>query len=136
MLKRAMFFFSISFLMAQGLLGQAAPPAASRYTGGFGGGIALTGGNTDTKTFNLTFDLIRDPKTKNVFKSKATYFRGNQNDILTLDRSTVNGRDEYTISGRTFVFGQLDYLRDQFKAIIFLWAPVGGLGFKLVNTDS
>ena len=30
----------------------------------------------------------------------------------------------------------MDYLRDKFKQIIFLWAPVAGVGYKLVNTDS
>ena len=101
-----------------------------------GGGIALTGGNTDTKNFNLTFNLVRDPKTRNVIKASAAYLRGNQNHVNTLDRTAFNLRDEYTISGRTFTFGQVDYLRDKFKQIIFLWAPVAGVGYKLINTDS
>jgi putative salt-induced outer membrane protein YdiY len=105
------------------------------YVGSFGGGIALTGGNTDTKNFNLTFNLVRDPKTKNVIKTDALYLRGSQTDVLSVDRTAIKLRDEYTISGRTFAFGQVDYLRDQFKQIIFLWAPVGGLGYKLVNND-
>jgi putative salt-induced outer membrane protein len=136
MFKRT--FYSLMFVIvtAHAALGQAAQGPPDVYTGSFGGGIALTGGNTDTKTFNLTFDLVRDPLTKNVIKAKAAYLRGNQNDVLNLDRATVNLRDQYTISGRTFVFGQLDYLRDQFKEIIFLWAPSAGLGFKLANTDA
>jgi putative salt-induced outer membrane protein len=71
-----------------------------------------------------------------VIKAKAVYLRGNHDDLLNLDRAAVNLRDEFTISRRTFVFGQLDYLRDRFKEIIFLWAPTGGLGFKVVNTDA
>jgi putative salt-induced outer membrane protein YdiY len=55
---------------------------------------------------------------------------------LNLDRTSFLIRDEYTVSGRTFVFGQLDYLRDKFKQIIFLWSPAAGVGFKLINTDS
>jgi len=130
--------FSLIFLTvsARAALGQAAQGPPDIYTGSFGGGIALTGGNTDTKTINLTFDLVRDPLTRNVIKAKAAYLRGNQNDVLNLDRAAVNLRDQYTISGRTFLFGQVDYLRDQFKEIIFLWAPSGGLGFKLANTDA
>jgi len=106
------------------------------YAGSFGGGIATTSGNTDTQNFNLTFDVVRDPKTKNVMKAKATYLRADQNDILHVNRTAVNLRDEWTVSGRTFVFGQLDYLRDQFKDIIFLWAPVAGVGYKFVSNDS
>ena len=118
------------------ILGQAAPAPPQTYTGSMGGGIALTGGNTDTKNSNLTFNLVRDPKTRNVIKASAAYLRGNQNHVNTLDRTAFNLRDEYTISGRTFTFGQVDYLRDKFKQIIFLWAPVAGVGYKLINTDS
>jgi putative salt-induced outer membrane protein YdiY len=110
-----------------------APPPV--YTGNVGGGIALTGGNTDTKNFNLTASLVRDPKTRNVVKGSANYLRGDQNDIITLDRTGFNLRDEYTLTGRTFVFGQMDYLRDKFKQIIFLWVPAGGIGYKFINTD-
>ena len=34
------------------------------------------------------------------------------------------------------MFGQLDYLGDQFKEMIFFWAPTGGIGYKLINTDA
>src|SRR5689334_18958170 len=110
------------FLVATVAFSQA-PEEPKVTTGNFGGGFAITGGNTDTKNFNLTFAMVRDPKTRNVIKANAAYLRGDQNDILSVDRTAINLRDEYTFSGRTFAFGQLDYLRDQFKQIIFLWAP-------------
>ena len=120
-----------SFAIAQAP--QEVPPV---YTGNLGGGLALTSGNTDTQNFNLTAGVTRDPKTRNVIKGTAAYLRGDQNDILNLDRTGINIRDEYTVSGRTFVFGQMDYLRDKFKEIIFLWVPAGGIGYKLINTSS
>lgn len=115
---------------------QNAQPPPPLYTGSVGGGFALTGGNTDTQSFNLSGELIRDPQTSNLIRGKASYLRGNQDDVLNLDRTSFNVRDEYTISGRTFVFGQVDYLRDQFKGIIYLWAPTAGVGHKLIATDS
>ena len=69
-------------------------------------------------------------------KGTGSYLHGTQSDILNLDRTSINIRDEYTISNRTFVFGQLDYLRDQFKEMIFFWAPTAGIGYKLINTDA
>src|SRR5258705_1878990 len=99
----------------------AEPPRV--YTGNVGGGFAITGGNTDTTNFNLTAGLTRDPKTKNVIKGTVAYLRGSQSDIINVDRAAVNLRDEYTVSGRTFVFAQLDYLRDKFKQIIFRCVP-------------
>ena len=129
-------FVLVVALFTSAAMAQAPAEPTPLYTGNFGGGLAITGGNTDTKNFNLTAAVVRDPKTKNVIKASATYLRGDQNDVLNLDKSAFNLRDEYTISGRTFVFGQLDYLRDQFKEIIFFWAPTAGLGYKLVNSDS
>ena len=79
---------------------------------------------------------MRDPKTKNVMKGNASYLRGAQNDILSLDRTIIKIRDEYTLSGRTFAFGEIEYLRDQFKQIVFLWVPAGGIGYKVINTNS
>ena len=133
--QRILGLLTLTLALTSHVFGQAAAPPKT-YTGGLGGGIALTGGNTDTKNINLTFNLVRDPKTKNVFKSTAAYLRGTQNDILTLDRTAINLRDEYTLTGRTFVFGQVDYFRDQFKNIIFLWAPVGGIGYNIIKTDT
>src|SRR4029078_286947 len=105
------------------------------YTGSFGGGLALTGGNTDTKNFSLSFDMFRDPLKKSVVKLKSSYLRGAQNKTTNLDRASVALRDEYTLSGRVFAFGQLDYLRDRFKSIVFIWNPSGGLGYKIFNSD-
>jgi len=125
-----------SVLSASLAIAQAPQAPTPVYTGNLGGGFALTGGNTDTTNFNLTAGITRDPKTKHVTKGTASYLRGEQNSLLNLDRTAANVRHEYTISGRTFAFGQLDYLRDRFKQITFLWVPAGGIGYKLVNTDS
>src|SRR5689334_20100150 len=113
-----------------------APAAPTRpYTGNFGGGFAVTHGNTDTRNFNLTGAIALTPSTRNGVKGTANYFRGSQNDVLNLDRTAVNMRDEYTLTDRTLAFGQLDYARDQFKEMIFFWAPTGGVGYKLINND-
>ncbi len=115
---------------------QIPPDPVPIYTGNIGGGLAFTNGNTDTRNFNLTGAIVRDPKSRNVIKASASYLRGSQFDILNLDRAAINMRDEYTVSRRTFVFGQLDYVRDQFKEMIFFWAPTAGVGHRIINTDA
>jgi len=119
-------------------MGQAPAPAGPPpvWAGNIGGGLALTNGNTSTRNFNLTGAFARDPKTRNVIKGTGSYFRGAQSDVLNLDRTAINVRDEYALSQRAFSFGQMDYLRDQFKQIVFFWAPTGGLGYKLINNDA
>ena len=111
---------------------QAPPPL---YTGSLGGGLAITGGNTDTKNFNLSANAVRDPRTRNLIKGSASYLRGNNEGVLNLDRFAVNLRDEYTLSGRTFLFGQLDYIRSPFQGVIFLWSPTAGIGHRIIDTD-
>lgn len=122
-------------LLSVPALAQTPPEPPSTMTGSFSAGLALTGGNTDTSNLNFALGLVRDPKTRNVIKANALYLRGDQNDVRTVDRTSANIRDEYTLSGRTFLFGQLDYFRDRFKDITYLLAPTGGLGYKIINND-
>src|SRR5436190_7655790 len=103
-------FVLIGSCMTTAAMAQAPAAPMPLYTGNVGGGFALTNGNTDTRNFNLTGAIVRDPKTRNVMKANGSYLRGTQSDILSLDRTTINLRDEYSISTRTFVFGQLDYV--------------------------
>ena len=118
-------------------LAQAPAPAEPppTWTGSAGVGVSLTSGNSDTMNYNLGFDLTRTPKARNVMKWTGLYLRGDQNDAVVVDRTSLGYRDEYTLSGRTFLFGQVDYLRDTFKLIDYLVAPTAGVGFKLADTD-
>jgi putative salt-induced outer membrane protein YdiY len=105
------------------------------YTGSFGAGLAITGGNTATRNFDLTFDLTRDPRTRNVIKANALYIRSHANGVATADRLALGFRDEYSPTKRIFVYAALPYLRDPFKEISYLINPQGGVGYKLVATD-
>ena len=98
------------------------PPWASS----FGAGLAITSGNTDTKNVNLAFTTKYDPKTRIVFKAEAMYLRGDANGVRQVDKTTANAREEYTVSGRTFAFGEVSYLRDPFKDINYFIAPLVG----------
>src|SRR5688572_31838007 len=112
--------FAAALLAASAAEAQAQqqPPAPmSIYTGSFGGGFALTGGNSETKNVNVTFNLVRDPKTRGVFKAEALYLRGSQNDELNLHRSSAKLRYEHNLTTRVFLFGEFGYLRDEFKDI-------------------
>ena len=118
---------------------QAVPPPAppsGPWIGSFGGGVALTSGNTDTSTVNVTYDVTYDPKAKNLVKSDALYLKGKKDGESTVNRLGINIRDQYSLRPRVFVFGQLQYLRDTFKAIDYLLAPTAGLGYKVVDTTT
>lgn len=112
-----------------------APPPGN-WVGSAGFGLAMNRGNTDTTNINLSADATYDPKRKSVWKLEALYLRGETDGDLNVDRFFTRGRYERTLTPRLFAFGELQYLRDPFKAIDYLLAPVAGLGFKVVNTDT
>ena len=113
-----------------------APPEPPRtWTGTAGAGVSITSGNSDTMNYTLAFDLTRTPKARNVMKWTGLYLRGDQNNTVVVNRTSLGYRDEYTISGRTFFFGQVDYLRDTFKLIDYLVSPTAGVGFKVIDTE-
>jgi putative salt-induced outer membrane protein len=93
-------------------------------------------GNTDTTNLNLTFDAAYDPKKKDVWKLQGLYLRGDTNGEASVDRLFLQGRYERNLTSRAFAFGQVQYLRDEFKEIDYLVATSGGLGYKLVATET
>ncbi len=125
---------AVGFLMSTPALAQAPATPPPVYTGAFGAGLAVTGGNTDTVNFNLTFDLTRDPKAKSVTKANALYLRSNTNQETTTDRLTLGFREEYKFSEKTFMYGAIGYMRDPFKDISYLINPQGGIGYRLFTS--
>jgi putative salt-induced outer membrane protein YdiY len=110
------------------------PPRPPLWTGSIGAGVSVTSGNADTSTLNVSIDVATRGDVANVFKAEALYLRGDRDGELNLNRLSIRGRDEYTRVPNTYVFGQLEYLRDTFKDIDYLVAPSIGLGYKVHDT--
>ena len=109
-------------------------PPAQIWTINASAGLALTSGNSDTNTINAAYDLTYDPQRRNVIKSDGLLLRGETEGEISANRFGLNVRDEYRLTTRTFVFGQNQYLRDEFKNIDYLLAPAGGFGYKLFDS--
>lgn len=114
----------------------AAKPPAKLWTSSAGAGLAITSGNSDTQSLNLSFATTYDPKTGRLFKADALYLRGSANGETQVDKATALGRYERTLSERLFWFGEISYLRDPFKAIDSLISPIAGLGYQVIKTES
>jgi putative salt-induced outer membrane protein len=110
-------------------------PPPGNWVGSAGLGFALNRGNTDTANLNITFDATYDPKKKDVWKFLGLYLRGETDGELSVERMFLQGRYERSLTTRTFLFGQVQYLQDEFKEIDYLLATSGGIGYKLVATD-
>src|SRR6185503_17052354 len=76
----------------------APPPPPPVWTGSLGAGLSITGGNTDTTSYNLSFTAQYDPKRRDVFKAEGLYLRGSNNDVVNVDKATLGLRYEYKIT--------------------------------------
>jgi putative salt-induced outer membrane protein YdiY len=115
----------------------AARPATPAWIASAGFGFAITSGNANTSTLNLSFDVSSRGNVPNVFKADLLYLRGKESGELSLNRLSLRARDEYTrAGGRGYVFGQVEGLRDTFKDIQYLVAPGVGLGHKVRDTPA
>ena len=113
------------------------PPAPPAWIASAGFGFAITSGNANTSTLNLSFDVSSRPKAPNVFQADLLYLRGKEGGELSLNRLSTRARDESTrAGGKTYVFGQIEGLRDTFKDIEYLVAPSAGLGHKVRDTPA
>jgi putative salt-induced outer membrane protein YdiY len=110
------------------------PPKIWTFTAS--AGLALTSGNSDTISTNLAYDLTYDPHAKNIVKSAGLFLRARSEGELTANRLGFNVRDQYMLTPRLYVFGQNQYLRDEFKEIDYLLAPTAGVGYKLLDTPA
>jgi putative salt-induced outer membrane protein len=113
-------------------------PAPPAWTGALGGGLSLTSGNSDTKSYNLDFALKHDPGKKGVFKVDGFYLRADADGKATVDRTSLGARYEYALGGggRLFSFGELRFLRDVFKDVEHLVTPTIGVGYRLLDRDN
>lgn len=112
----------------------AAPPPPPGWTGSFGAGLAVTQGNSDTSTFNLAYDVKHDSGSPVLFKSTALFLRGSSAGELIARRLLLDARVDRKLTARTSVYGQAQYMNDEFKQIDYLISPTAGVAQALVRT--
>ena len=125
-------------LIALPLFAQEAPAPApvDPWSSSIGAGLAITSGNSDTTNINISANTVWDPKTNRLFKAEALYLLGETNGEKQVDKSTALGRYEQLFQERAFWFGEVQYLRDPFKAINYLVSPLVGAGYHVIRTDT
>lgn len=108
-------------------------PPPPPLTGSLGAGLSVTTGNSDTTAFNLAFGLVYDPKTHNLFKADAFWLYSKSEGEATADKAGARIRYEYKFTERIYGFGQVAYLRDRFKNVTYLIAPMAGAGYLVLK---
>lgn len=112
-------------------------PPPPIWKGALGGGVSMTGGNTDTNSYSVDFAVIRDPKKKDVFKADGFYLRTDTDGEAAVDRTGLGARYERALgkSARAFAFGEVRYLRDVFKDVDHLITPTVGVGYRFLDGE-
>jgi putative salt-induced outer membrane protein YdiY len=112
-----------------------APPAPPPppWAVSFSAGLTVSGGNSDVKQYNLGGEVLANPNPRHFAKLYGLFLHGEDTGELTVSRTALEARDQHFIRRGTFVFGQVDYLSDEFKHIDYLIAPVGGIGYQVVK---
>ena len=111
------------------------PPPPPGWIGSASAGLALTQGNSDTSNVNLAYEVKRETASPWVFKSTGLFLRGESEGELITNRLAFNAREEWKWSERTSLFGQLQYMRDTFKEIDYLWSPNVGVNRYLIKGE-
>jgi putative salt-induced outer membrane protein len=111
------------------------PPPPPGWAGNISAGLAITNGNANTSNFNLALKATFDPENPHLLTMDALYLRGSNEGETNVSRTSLNAREDYSLTERASVFGQLRYLRDTFKGIDYLAAPTLGVGYKVVNLE-
>jgi putative salt-induced outer membrane protein YdiY len=105
------------------------------WTGALGAGLAMTKGNTDTSTYNVSYELTRDAKQRLIFKSTGLFIQSEKDDVLNVDRTSADIRIDYRLTYKLTLFGRLNYLSDSFKQVDYLLSPTVGVGYAWVDND-
>jgi putative salt-induced outer membrane protein YdiY len=113
---------------------QDAVPAPPTWVGSFGAGLAITSGNTNTSNWNVSFKAKRERQTGLILNADGLVIRGERNGRPSLDNTVLNSRAELRFADKSYVFGQMAYLRDPFKSIDYFFAPTAGLSYRFYNT--
>ncbi|MGH9456902.1 MAG: DUF481 domain-containing protein [Thermoanaerobaculia bacterium] len=127
----AVVLFAASLASAQDTPAPPPPP----WTSSLGAGLALTRGNSDTSSLNLSFETLWDPKTGRTFQAGALWVRGEADGETQADKTSANARYARDFD-RAFWFGEISYLRDALKAIDYLISPIAGIGYDLIQTET
>lgn len=113
---------------------QDAASAPPTWVGSFGAGLAITSGNTNTSNWNVSFKAKRERPNGLILNADGLVIQGKRSGRPSLDNTVLNSRAELRFADKSYVFGQMAYLRDPFKSINYFFAPTAGLSYRFYDT--
>jgi putative salt-induced outer membrane protein len=108
------------------------PAAQPRQEGSVEFSFVGTTGNSPTQTIGLGGQLIVRPSHW-VVTNRATFVRNESKGTLKAQSLLYVFRSERTLNTRTAMFGEYDYLRDEFAGVRHRHVLLGGVSVKFVD---
>lgn len=137
-MKRAFAFFFPLALVTCSVFAQTAPKPDGEWRGAFGLGVTAASGNTDSVTYAVNGDAVRQTdKDKINGYLQSTYGRREVNGITERASDLIRAGTKYdrNINDRTFGFGALDLERDQLINLDLRSVVAGGLGYHVIKRE-
>lgn len=111
------------------------PPPEGVWTGKGQLGYVGTQGNTDSKSLNAALDMGEiDGPWKHAAHLGALY--ASQKQVTSASRWDAAWQSDYKFTDRLFGFGALHYLNDKFGGFQYQASLTGGVGYKIVDSDT
>lgn len=107
---------------------------ADPWTGKGELGYVQVSGNTESETLNagIRLEKIHD-KWKHV--AKASAIRAAEDDEASSESYGASWRSEYSLSARSFTFGDIRYFDDKFDSFEEIYTISAGFGYKVFNRE-
>jgi putative salt-induced outer membrane protein YdiY len=113
-------------------------PALTDFWGGFlDTGLAVTRGNSDTLSFNLSGQAVRKaPRDTFTIYAKSIFANNGTNGPTMTTANSIGGgmRLDYNLKPRLFVFGLADFYHDEFQQLDIRAILGAGAGYHAIQT--
>jgi putative salt-induced outer membrane protein len=111
------------------------PPPPEGWSGKGQAGYVMSRGTTDTDTANAKVDLtdIVGTDWKHTIDLLGLY--GKSSGVTQAERWGAALQSNYNITPRTYAFGALHYLADEFSGFQYQGDLTAGIGYKVLTTD-
>jgi putative salt-induced outer membrane protein len=111
------------------------PPPQDVWTGNGQAGYVSSQGNSDAKSANAAIDAaFLDGPWKHAFHLGGLY--GESAGIVSAERWDTSWQSNYDLTPQLYTFGGLRYQRDMFSGFQYQESLTGGLGYKILDTDT
>lgn len=97
-------------------------------------GFTDTSGNSDTSSLNAGFGLAYETG-RWTHGLELDGLRNEDSGVVNAERYEAEGKSQYALSEISYVFGQLDYERDEFAGVFQRTSETVGYGQTLIDSD-